>query len=303
MNSYEHCTECGALTGRAGKHDDSLYCANTGPFCETCYEEWPEKMAARVAKLEQDLAYFPSTVRSLAETVTEREIEINQLRAELAATKDQMRAVIAECCEAQEELAEIKAQEPVACWLKSSKPNSDMVVLGNPVDIYSAATDVKVPLYAATVAKQDNHDWGVFAGYLLDKCEREVIYEESLQRWVSDIDSDPHYGPLFRREGQSATKQVVMPSKAQFDMACRDTSRQGHAPLTWMQVNDLYANMQARLNAAPGDSQAPAPVAKQVVMPERKPQRITDDYARGWNDYAAEYARLNAADQEGGQDE
>ena len=46
-----------------------------------------------------------------------------------------------------------------------------------------------------------------------------------------------------------------------------------------------------------------APVAKQVVMPERKPQRITDDYARGWNDYAAEYARLNAADQEGDQDE
>ncbi len=43
-----------------------------------------------------------------------------------------------------------------------------------------------------------------------------------------------------------------------------------------------------------------APVAKQVVMPERKPQRITDEYARGWNAYAAEYARLNAADQEGG---
>lgn len=35
----------------------------------------------------------------------------------------------------------------------------------------------------------------------------------------------------------------------------------------------------------------PAPVA--VVMPERKPQRITDEYARGWNDYDAEYKRLN----------
>jgi hypothetical protein len=35
---------------------------------------------------------------------------------------------------------------------------------------------------------------------------------------------------------------------------------------------------------------APAPA---VVMPERKPQRITDDYARGWNDYAVEFARLN----------
>ena len=26
---------------------------------------------------------------------------------------------------------------------------------------------------------------------------------------------------------------------------------------------------------------------------ERKPQRITDEYARGWNDCAAQYARLN----------
>jgi len=44
---------------------------------------------ARIAELEQDLAYFPSTVRLLAETVTEREAEINQLRAELAAIKAQ----------------------------------------------------------------------------------------------------------------------------------------------------------------------------------------------------------------------
>lgn len=38
-------------------------------------------------------------------------------------------------------------------------------------------------------------------------------------------------------------------------------------------------------------AEQPAPVA--VVMPERKPQRITDEYARGWNDYDAEYKRLN----------
>ena len=36
----EMCADCGELTGRAGKHDDSLYCVvcDAGPFCETCME-------------------------------------------------------------------------------------------------------------------------------------------------------------------------------------------------------------------------------------------------------------------------
>lgn len=47
-----------------------------------------------------------------------------------------------------------------------------------------------------------------------------------------------------------------------------------------------------------------APVAKQVVMPERANAcHGSFDYQTGWNDYADKYARLNAADQEGGQDE
>lgn len=43
-------------------------------------------------------------------------------------------------------------------------------------------------------------DWGVFAGHLLDNCERQEISEESLQRWMGDMLADPHYGALFRRE-------------------------------------------------------------------------------------------------------
>lgn len=38
-------------------------------------------------------------------------------------------------------------------------------------------------------------------------------------------------------------------------------------------------------------AEQPAPVA--VVMPERKPQRITDSYAEGWNAYDDEWKRLN----------
>lgn len=58
---------------------------DTGFRCWSCKEF--TTLRARIAELEQDLAYFPSTVRSLAETVTEREAEINQLRAELATIK------------------------------------------------------------------------------------------------------------------------------------------------------------------------------------------------------------------------
>ena len=48
-----------------------------------------EVLRARIVELEQNLAYFPSTVRSLAETVTEREAEIKN--NDLAFTKEQLR--------------------------------------------------------------------------------------------------------------------------------------------------------------------------------------------------------------------
>lgn len=43
-------------------------------------------------------------------------------------------------------------------------------------------------------------DWGVFASYLLDKCEGKVIAEEHLQVWLAEMLEHPHYGSLFRRE-------------------------------------------------------------------------------------------------------
>ena len=47
-----------------------------------------------------------------------------------------------------------------------------------------------------------NEDWGVFAGYLIDKCEGHEVAEENLQFWFRDMLDDPHYGALFRREKQ-----------------------------------------------------------------------------------------------------
>ena len=70
------------LEGEIAKRDEELAACRVA--VENC-----ELFRARIAELEQDLAYFPSTVRLLAETVTEREAEINHLRAELAAIKAQ----------------------------------------------------------------------------------------------------------------------------------------------------------------------------------------------------------------------
>ena len=75
-------TQIACLEGEIAKRDEELAACRVA--VENC-----ELFRARIAELEQDLAYFPSTVRSLAETVTEREAEINQLRAELAAIKAQ----------------------------------------------------------------------------------------------------------------------------------------------------------------------------------------------------------------------
>ena len=37
--TFEYCCWCDELTGRAGRHDDSLYLPDgTGPMCVTCHE-------------------------------------------------------------------------------------------------------------------------------------------------------------------------------------------------------------------------------------------------------------------------
>ena len=45
----EHCCACDQPTGRAGRGEDSLYAGDFGPYCEDCWCEVPEKLAALVA--------------------------------------------------------------------------------------------------------------------------------------------------------------------------------------------------------------------------------------------------------------
>lgn len=103
--------------GEIAKRDEELAACRVA--VENC-----EVFRARIAELEQDLAYFPSTVRSLAETVTEREAEINQLRAELSA---------------------LKAQEPVA-W-------AGAIEYGVPLLMVEPQNWKATPIYAAPVSE------------------------------------------------------------------------------------------------------------------------------------------------------
>ena len=41
--TWEHCCECGRPTGRAGKHDDSLYVDDDGPYCYECFSKRKEQ--------------------------------------------------------------------------------------------------------------------------------------------------------------------------------------------------------------------------------------------------------------------
>ena len=64
---FEHCCECDAHTGRAGRSEDSLYAGDRGPYCESCWDEMPDKLAeecddkdAEIARLRRRLSEVES---------------------------------------------------------------------------------------------------------------------------------------------------------------------------------------------------------------------------------------------------
>lgn len=122
---------------------------------------------------------------------------------------------------------------------------------------------------------------------LLDKPVVESQYDGMTQdqaQAVSDgVDEILHGKPAAQHQGDP--------------VACFEKFARDRCPGVYFgkDANGEYMAADARLvldfwNAG-HQAEQPAPVA--VVMPERKPQRITDEYARGWNDYDAEYKRLN----------
>ena len=53
--TFEVCCECSERTGRAGRAEDSLYFGGHGPFCESCYDEYPDTMTAEFVKLRAEV--------------------------------------------------------------------------------------------------------------------------------------------------------------------------------------------------------------------------------------------------------
>ena len=140
---------------------------------------------ARIAELEQDLAYFPSTVRSLAETVTEREAEINQLRAELSA---------------------LKAQEPIGWYTEDHLDDKSATTYSWTVAERWVEKGWPVsPLYAAPVSEAKAQgvvmpaelDRAFITGESCDGVYRVVIQSEKLKemlsvhRWLASLNAAP----------------------------------------------------------------------------------------------------------------
>ena len=94
----ETCCACDVPTGKAGKHDDSLYVyheilGDIGPFCEACYllehiayaERHRQEVAtlrARIEELEEELQDRDDTFRRIVE-LADSVIAANQTRMDV----------------------------------------------------------------------------------------------------------------------------------------------------------------------------------------------------------------------------
>ena len=46
--TLEYCCECDGVTGRAGRHDDSLYADDdNGPYCDECFIACQDELEAQ----------------------------------------------------------------------------------------------------------------------------------------------------------------------------------------------------------------------------------------------------------------
>ena len=207
---------------------------DTGFRCWSCKEF--TTLRARIAELEQDLAYFPSTVISLAETVTEREAEINQLRAELAA---------------------IKAQEPVAyisgCYRDVIDGKSDRTPLGAELAFVNMGWIGQIPLYAAPVseAKAQGEYSDAYQGAREDLAiwkRRALEAEKALQE--ERIITERLGNALNEENGPTFMGEPVFPAKAQ-GVVMQSTDGGRNPRYEGLFDGETEEQRASRLNAAP----------------------------------------------------
>lgn len=59
--------------------------------------------------------------------------------------------------------------------------------------------DLTAEVKKLKVEVKENAIWSRFAGYLLDHCEGQTIYEESLQHWMADmLEAEKTQSPVKR---------------------------------------------------------------------------------------------------------
>ena len=80
----EVCCACGGRTGRAGRTEDSLYMADSGPFCEACFEVQTEELAMVNDTLRKRVAEVESEVEMLKAQQHDAFVAYQQLAEKLA---------------------------------------------------------------------------------------------------------------------------------------------------------------------------------------------------------------------------
>jgi hypothetical protein len=105
MSRYETCVWCDERTGRAGRHDDSLYLEDgTGPLCEECYEPHVlEQKDARIAELEAALEKAEGEAQRLDAACLDQMTMKNEERNERVRLEDECKALRADLERAQGE--------------------------------------------------------------------------------------------------------------------------------------------------------------------------------------------------------
>ena len=77
--------------------------------------------------------------------------------------------------------------------------------LGDSVD---AGTKYALESFSARLSQGSTHDASSFICYLIDNCEKEVIYEESLHEWFADFLKNPRYAQSAQGEAVAEVDEL-----------------------------------------------------------------------------------------------
>ena len=98
--TLEICTNCGEPTGRAGRHEDSLYAGDFGPYCDECWTEVPNDLAEELIKKQRIVAAKDAEIARLWEYLLETSGRLRQIVSDpkMEMTAQDMRDLANDIC-------------------------------------------------------------------------------------------------------------------------------------------------------------------------------------------------------------